>query len=112
MSGWVAAHCDPMINADAALDLFDTEVESMVSALAIPCTIAGDRRGVVALYSARRDAFEAVHERLVHAAVALLATPDQASNVVDIQERSVPARPRPLAAAVQVAATPGRVRKR
>jgi hypothetical protein len=73
MSGWVAAVGQPMVNADAALDLFDIDAVPLRSALAIPCQGPDDTRAVMALYSSRTAAFTAAHERVVHAGIAFLA---------------------------------------
>jgi len=73
MSGWVAAVRQPMLNADAALDLFDVAGHSLRSAAAIP--VAGPRgaRAVVTLYSTHTDVFLPVHTRLVEEASAVVA---------------------------------------
>jgi putative nucleotidyltransferase with HDIG domain len=106
MSGWVAAVGQPMINADAALDLFDVQVDGLQSALAIPCTGAGESRAVVAVYSDQKDVFSARHERLVNGAMAMLADRDSAAQVIDIrQDRSIGSRPRPLPASRPVPVT-------
>jgi hypothetical protein len=75
MSGWVAAVGEPMLNGDAALDLFDTGPASLQSAAAIPCRGPGDLRAVVSLYSTRPEAFSSLHERLVDAAMGVLGNP-------------------------------------
>jgi putative nucleotidyltransferase with HDIG domain len=113
MSGWVAANGEPMINADAALDLYDVEAPGLASALAIPCAVTGNSRAVVALYSTRRGAFGAVHERMVHAAVAFASDRCTTSNVVDIhQDRPIPVRQPSLALPGSAAAARSRVRLR
>jgi len=76
MSGWVAAVDQPMVNADAALDLFDAHAESLRSAIGIPCRGPNGARAVIALYSARAEAFASLHQRLVEGAVSFLASPD------------------------------------
>jgi len=73
MSGWVAAVGQPMINADAALDLFDVAADSLRSAAAIAAAGPGGRLAVIALYSTQVDAFLPLHTRLVEEGVALLA---------------------------------------
>jgi putative nucleotidyltransferase with HDIG domain len=82
MSGWVAATGQPLINADAALDLFDTGSESLRSAACIPCPGPDGARAVITLYSTRAGAFTSLHLRLVEGAVGLL----------DSREISPPAR--------------------
>jgi len=72
MSGWVAAVGQPMINADAALDLFDTPADSLRSAVAIPCQGPDDVRAVVTLYSKRTAPFGALHQRLILAAISVV----------------------------------------
>ena len=39
LTGWVAAADQPMVNADPALDLFDTGLEHFRSALSVPATM-------------------------------------------------------------------------
>jgi hypothetical protein len=73
MSGWVAAVGQPMLNADAALDLFDVAADSLRTAAAIAAPGPGGRLAVIALYSTQVDAFLPLHTRLVEEAVALLA---------------------------------------
>jgi putative nucleotidyltransferase with HDIG domain len=68
MSGWAAASGEPMINGDAALDLFDTMADSLQSGIAVPYN-APDGGWVISLYSTRRGAFSAEHVRLVRAAI-------------------------------------------
>jgi putative nucleotidyltransferase with HDIG domain len=73
VSGWAAAAGQSVVNADAALELFDVAATELKTILAVPCTLPDDSRAVVALYAERRHAFVTVHERLVQAAVALLS---------------------------------------
>jgi len=73
MSGWVAAAGQPMLNADAALDLFDVAADSLRTAAAVAAPGPGGRLAVIALYSTQADAFLPMHTRLVEEAVALLA---------------------------------------
>jgi len=99
MSGWVAAVGQPMINADAALDLFDVQADGLQSALAVPCTGPGGSRAIVALYSNRKDVFSARHQRLAQAAIAMLADGGAIAQVVDInKDRPIGSRPPSLAA--------------
>ncbi|HEY7185455.1 MAG TPA: HD-GYP domain-containing protein, partial [Vicinamibacterales bacterium] len=72
MSGWVAAVGEPMLNADAALDLFDVAADSLRSAAAIAAPGPGGRPAVIALYSTRTDAFLPLHARLIEEALRLL----------------------------------------
>ena len=72
MSGWVAAVGQPMVNADAALDLFDIEAAPLRSALAIPCQGPDHARAVMALYSRRTRAFTPGHQRVVQAGIEFL----------------------------------------
>jgi hypothetical protein len=71
MSGWVAAVGQPMINADAALDVFDVEAETLRSATAVRHRGPQDEIAVIALYSTRAHAFGDVHARLIEEAVSL-----------------------------------------
>jgi len=73
MSGWVAAVGQPMLNGDAALDLFDVAAEALRCAAAIPVRGPGGARAVVTLYSTRSDVFLPMHRRLVEEASALIA---------------------------------------
>jgi putative nucleotidyltransferase with HDIG domain len=82
MSGWVAAVGQPMLNGDAALDLFDMAPHSLRSAAAIPVPGPGGARAVVTLYSTRSDVFLPVHKRLV----------EEGSAVVAYQETTMRAR--------------------
>jgi hypothetical protein len=84
MSGWVAASGQAMINADAALDLFDLPAGDLRSALAVPVDGPDGHRVVVALYSTRRAAFSVQHQRLVEAAAARETDQPVNPQVVDI----------------------------
>jgi len=102
MSGWVAASGQPMINADAALDLFDlfdASATPLASALAMPCDGPDGHRAVVALYSTEPGAFRSLHERLVEAAVARLSGQETAGQIVDIRQDKRHRRPRSLMSA-------------
>ena len=97
MSGWVAASGQAMINADAALDLFDLQAGALRSALAVPVDGPDGHRAVIALYSTRADAFSSPHRRLVEAAVARMTNQQASPQVVDIlQNQSRTRRPTPL----------------
>ena len=50
LSGWVAAVEQPMINADATLNLFDADAPALRSALAISCEGPDEARTVVTLF--------------------------------------------------------------
>ncbi|HEY7448017.1 MAG TPA: hypothetical protein VH702_07690, partial [Vicinamibacterales bacterium] len=84
MSGWVAASGQAMINADAALDLFDLQASALRSALAVPVDGPDGHRAVVALYSTRTDAFSSRHRCLVEAAVAHVTDQPASPQVIDI----------------------------
>jgi putative nucleotidyltransferase with HDIG domain len=73
MSGWVAAVGQPMLNAEAALDLFDVPADSLRTAAAWATPGPGGRLAVIALYSTQADAFRPLHTRLVEEALRLLA---------------------------------------
>ena len=68
LSGWVAATGCPMINADAALDLFEVPGCFLRSAMAVACAGPDGGRIVVTLYSTSEGAFSAMHPRLLGAA--------------------------------------------
>ena len=80
MSGWVAASGQPMLNADASLDLFDVSAEALRGAAAFPGTGPGGARAVIALYSTRVDAFTPLPKRLVEEAFALLTARESAAS--------------------------------
>jgi putative nucleotidyltransferase with HDIG domain len=71
VSGWAAGMDQPMVNADAVLDLFDVEAGALCSAAAVPCR-GKDVRVVVTLYSTEAAAFGPHHERLIEGAVSFL----------------------------------------
>jgi len=93
MSGWVAASGQAMMNADAALDLFDLQADALRSALAVPVDGPDGHRAVVALYSTRADAFSSQHQRLVEAAVARVTDQSASPQVVDIHQSRRPRTP-------------------
>ena len=93
MSGWVAASGQAMMNADAALDLFDLQADALRSALAVPVDGREGHRAVVALYSTRADAFSSQHQRLVEAAGALVIDQPASPQVVDIHQSRRPRTP-------------------
>ncbi len=102
MSGWVAASGQPMINADARLDLFDlfdASGTTLCSALAIPCNGPDGHRAVVALYSTETGAFRPLHQRLVEAAVSRLSDQGATGQIVDIRHDKRHRRPRSLMSA-------------
>jgi len=74
MSGWVAAVGQPMVDADAALDLFDVEAQALRSAAAVRHRGPQDETAVIALYSTRVHVFGEVHVRLIEEAVSLAAS--------------------------------------
>ena len=72
MSGWAAATGQPMINADAALDLFDVPARALRAAIAVPCSGPADVQVVLTLYSTNPDAFSSLHHRLLSAAASFV----------------------------------------
>ena len=72
MSGWAAATCQPMINADAALDLFDVPASGLRAAIAVPCSGPSDVQIVLTLYSTSPDAFSSLHHGLLSSAGSFL----------------------------------------
>ena len=96
MSGWVAAVGQPMLNGDAALDLFDVAAHSLRCAAAIPVTGPGGARAVVTLYSSRHDVFLPIHKRLVEEASAVVAYQETTmrARAEILDHRSAPAQPR------------------
>src|SRR4051794_16721985 len=63
MSGWIAATGQSIVNADAALDLFDVPGCSLRSAIGVPCNRPEGLPLVVTLYSSSPNAFSAWHQR-------------------------------------------------
>jgi putative nucleotidyltransferase with HDIG domain len=74
MSGWAAAVRQPMIDADAALDLFDAPASPLRSAAAIPYRSSGNPAIVVSVYSTRAGAFTSAHQRVIEAALSMMAS--------------------------------------
>ena len=73
ISGWVAATGQPMINAQAGLDLVDVPAQALRAAIAVPCYSApAGQRVVLTLYSAQPDAFSSMHHRLLSAAASFV----------------------------------------
>lgn len=113
MSGWVAASGQAMMNADAALDLYDLQASALRSALAVPAEAPDGHRYVVALYSTRTGAFSSHHQRLVEAAAARAIEDPVSAQVVDIlQNQSRRHRASPIASerALSVATPHARAR--
>ena len=91
LSGWVAATEQPMINADAALDLFDVPAGSLCSAVAALCPCPDGSRVVLTLYSSRPAIFSPVHPRLLAGVAALVvrstpATHQEASSAERVRD--------------------------
>jgi putative nucleotidyltransferase with HDIG domain len=115
MSGWVAAVDQPMLNADAALDLFDVAADSLRSAAAVSAPGPGGNRAVIALYSTEIDVFLPLHTRLVEEAVTLLTCREMTARaraaILD-QQRSLSSRAADLPPlAFDVDRAPGRSRR-
>lgn len=72
LSGWVAATGQGMTNGDASLDLLDVSPGGLRGAMAVPCAGPDGARVVLTLYSTRRQAFSALHDRLLRAAGSFL----------------------------------------
>ncbi len=72
ISGWVAATGQPMINAQAGLDLLDVPARRLRAAIAVPCSGPGGAQVVLTLYSAQPDAFSSMHHRLLSAAASFV----------------------------------------
>jgi uncharacterized domain HDIG len=72
ISGWVAATGQPMINAEAGLDLFDVSATALRAAIAVPCSAPSGAKVVLTLYSTKPDAFSSLHHRLLAAAAAFV----------------------------------------
>ncbi len=72
ISGWVAATGQPMINAEAGLDLLDVPAPALRAAIAVPCSGPAGAKVVLTLYSAKPDAFSSLHHRLLSAAASFV----------------------------------------
>ena len=91
ISGWVAANHRSIVNGDPRLELVDSEVTALRSAIAIPCTAQDGSRAVITLYSTKPEAFSARDERLIEAAASFLDTSDyRLLPMLTRQERSRP----------------------
>jgi putative nucleotidyltransferase with HDIG domain len=78
MSGWIAATGQAMVNADAALDLFDVPGCSLRTAIGVPCSRPDALPLVVTLYSIDPNAFSPLHQRLLESAAPFFrSAPDQ-----------------------------------
>jgi putative nucleotidyltransferase with HDIG domain len=89
LSGWVAAVKQPMINADAALDLFDVAAGSLCCAVAACCPRTDGSRIVLTLYSSHPGVFSPFHVRLLSEVVALVDR--SSSTAADLFEARLPA---------------------
>ena len=89
LSGWVAAVKQPMINADAALDLFDVAAGSLCCAVAACCPRTDGSRIVLTLYSSHTGVFSPFHVRLLSEVVALVDR--SSSTAADLFEAGLPA---------------------
>ena len=86
MSGWIAATGQPIVNADAALDLFDIPECRLRTAIGVPCTTPDGLLLVVTLYSSSPNAFSPWHRRVLESAAPLIGS------VRDQRRTSQPAR--------------------
>ena len=86
ISGWVAATGQPMINAEADLDLFDVSATALRAAIAVPCSTPAGSKVVLTLYSTRPNAFSSLHHRLLAAAASFV----QSSREPARQDRVLP----------------------
>jgi len=75
LSGWVAATNQPMINADAALDLFDVPGVALPTALSAPIQNPDGSRMVMTLYSSAATGFSEGHLRLLEQVGLLVTSP-------------------------------------
>lgn len=84
VSGWVAAHWVPMVNADAQLDL-DVRAEELRYALAMPLVYEHRLTGVLTIYSAQPfgDAMLQRIEVLMPDLAAALDRPEDAPTTPD-----------------------------
>jgi hypothetical protein len=73
LSGWVAATGEPMVDAEARLDLFDLPGQTFSGAMSAAVQNPDGSRMVITLYSPTRGAFSAPHLRMLDR-VARLAT--------------------------------------
>ena len=65
LSGWVGATSQPMVGADAMLDLFDVPGAALQDAVSAPVHNPDESRMVITLYSANGASLSHVHLRLL-----------------------------------------------
>ena len=75
LSGWVAATGQPMVDADARLDLFDQPGTTLSGAISAPVQNPDGSRMAITLYSSNRGAFSALHLRLLDQVARLVTAP-------------------------------------
>jgi putative nucleotidyltransferase with HDIG domain len=75
LSGWVAATGQPMVDAEARLDLFDLPGTTLTGALSAPVQNPDGSRMVITFYSSNRGAFSALHVRLLDQVARLVTAP-------------------------------------
>lgn len=75
LSGWVGASGQPMVNADARLDLFDLPGVAVSGALSAPIDNPDGSRVVITLYSSHPTGFSELHLRLVGHVARLVTAP-------------------------------------
>jgi putative nucleotidyltransferase with HDIG domain len=95
VSGWTAANCRPMMNADPRLELQEHAAHfspALQSCLAVPYMHAdGTVAGVVVVYATTSDAFRDAHRRLLEAVASRLGSLLQS---VALTTRPLPVSPR------------------
>jgi putative nucleotidyltransferase with HDIG domain len=75
LSGWVAATGQPMVDADAKLDLFDLPGTTLSGAISAPVQHPNGSRMAITLYSSNRGAFSPLHLRLLDQVARLVTAP-------------------------------------
>ena len=65
LSGWVGATNQPMVGADAMLDLFDVPGAALQDAVSAPVHNPDESRMVITLYSAKGASLSHLHLRLL-----------------------------------------------
>jgi putative nucleotidyltransferase with HDIG domain len=90
ISGWVAATGQPMVNAEAGLDLFDVSAPALRAAIAVPCSGPAGAKVVLTLYSAKPDAFSSLHHRLLAAAASYVQSIGSQHARIECASRGTP----------------------
>jgi len=84
LTGWVAAHRQPIVNSDAALDIgdrIDAVTPSLLTCLSVPIVVGDTLVAVLSLYASSADTFDEDRGRLVQMVAPHIAGAMQAATV-------------------------------